>query len=502
MNKVPGASFANETHQLLVTVSRHLYISKGGIVKYQGKPMEVGIGNFHRSRKGHLVYYILRDVFSGNFIFAVAITGELLPLLDFLYFGWRRDKEEDHFWGLPQNLSVPKRISSPELITGLQQLKIEPFHPTSGFAAGIRIIRDLEDNLRYYTLGRSAIHFFGTTQGCKSNVYRYMLEDTGKINRVDLWRNNLPSGHPREVPDYQIFKGLFPTLDKEKPMPYRQPLHYAPGNEDEAVIYAGGAGSAWRKSSGALDWLRDTWSVVNDAKRVRVADPNIAGVLQDFLDAQARRLGKSTLRKYELALEMLQACLENYGHPLLEDDEELMLADYQNEIDDEEGFSFSQLFGPEKIPGIINEFLGYFMVRKVSCGKDQIRVTATTIRKLAGWLAAQGYITANEAEEMEATAAQAFRDLPVAAELEEALFDFIENSPPLQGDEELSDLFSVIKVEPGRLHLEGNGEEPVIVVPVTKKISNLCKNDWMLNLLLVKTEKGWRIAESGCVYPL
>ncbi len=60
-------------------------------------------------------------------------------------------------------------------------------------------------------------------------------------------------------------------------MPYRQPLHYAPGNEDEAVIYAGGAGSAWRNSSGALDWLRDTWSVVNDAKRVRVADPNIAG---------------------------------------------------------------------------------------------------------------------------------------------------------------------------------------------------------------------------------
>lgn len=646
MNMVSGTGFANETHQLLVSVSRHLYISKSGVVKYQEKPMEVDIGNFHRSRKEHLVYYVLRDVFSGNFIFAVATTREMLPLLDFLHFGWKKDKEEDYFWGLPQNLSVPKRVSSPELITGLRQLKVEPFHPPSGFASGIRIIRDLEENLCFYALGRSAIHSLDTVQNCKSSVYRFMLKGAGKINRINLWRNSLPPGHPRDMPEYQVFRDLFPIPEKEKPglrlfglpeggsaaktkprlpdfldspiesskfsrpymralsglaeclwkkgrreealniywemlrlnpndnqgiryqlgfrlldqerykeleklfrayheascfmlynlalcrfccnagiadktlrralrankhvpvylleeenVPSRQPDYYSPGREDEAAIYAGEAGAAWRKSPGALDWLRDIRSAFQNAKPAQTADPNIARLLRDFLEEQAGRLGNNTLRKYQFALEMMQACLENYGHTLLDDAEEQMLEDYQEGNDSEEEFPFSHLFGPEKIPGIINEFLGYFMVRKVVCGKDQLRATGTAIKKLAGWLAARGYITAGEAEDMAATAAEASRDLPAADELSKLLFDFVENSPPAWGEEELHDLFLVVKVEPGKLHLQAGAEEPVVVA-VTQKISSLCKKDWMLSLLLVKTEQGWRIAESGTVYPI
>jgi len=76
-------------------------------------------------------------------------------------------------------------------------------------------------------------------------------------------------------------------------------------------------------------------------------------------------LGKSTLGKYEFALEMLQACLDNYGHQLLDDDEEEMLVSYQEGDESGEEFSFCCLFGSEKIPGMINEFLGYFMVHKV-----------------------------------------------------------------------------------------------------------------------------------------
>ena len=35
MNGVSDTSFANETHQLLVSISRHLYVTKSGVVKYQ-----------------------------------------------------------------------------------------------------------------------------------------------------------------------------------------------------------------------------------------------------------------------------------------------------------------------------------------------------------------------------------------------------------------------------------------------------------------------------------
>ena len=41
------------------------------------------------------------------------------------------------------------------------------------------------------------------------------------------------------------------------------------------------------------------------------------------------------------------------------------------------------IFGPEKIPGNVAEFLDYFMVRKVMCGKDLMRAAGTVMKKLA-----------------------------------------------------------------------------------------------------------------------
>lgn len=733
MNKTPAAGFANEIHQLLVSVSRHLYLTARGLVKYQEKPMEPVTGNFACSRKERLVYYVLRDAYSGNFIFQVATTAAMIPLADFLYFGWKEGKEEDHFRGLPLSLSVPKRISSPGLLTGLRRLDVEPFHPSSGFASGIRILRDLEENLCFEALGRSAIHTVDTFNNCKSKVYRFMLEGAGRDSKLEQWRGNLIEGHPRAVPEYREFISLFPAtaeankglplvaspgegsarkkprlpaflaepienikyspeklaragellgkameaeyrdtllrlacealelspyctgaynllaeesdcleektalywrgaragelslgelffkknvghfwgimetrpymraleglagclceqgrrteaidiyremlrlnpadnqgiryklalrlLDEglnheleslfrtyhqeescfmlysmalgrfrsgdgseniflrramrankhvpayllgEERVPYRLPDYFVPGSEEEAQIYAGEAGRAWRETGGALDWLRERWTAYRKEAPVRAASPNIAAVLQEFLEEQAGRLGEKTLGKYENAVELLQHCLNSYGHQYLETAEQEMLERYEEDGDNEEKFNFSTLFGPEKIPGIVGEFLGYFMVRKVFCGKDQLRTTGTVIKKLAGWLADRGYITGEEAEDMAAKAAEAYRELPAADDLSEALFELVESSPPVEGDEEMEDLFSVVKVEPGKLYLEAGAEEPVVVA-VPRRISSLCCEGWMIPLLLVKTASGWRIAEAGRVYPI
>lgn len=61
-----GEGLANDTHQLLVSVSQHLFVAKHGILQYQDKPMEVHINSYADSKKEHLVYYILRDRFSSN----------------------------------------------------------------------------------------------------------------------------------------------------------------------------------------------------------------------------------------------------------------------------------------------------------------------------------------------------------------------------------------------------------------------------------------------------
>jgi len=44
---------------------------------------------------------------------------------------------------------------------------------------------------------------------------------------------------------------------------------------------------------------------------------------------------------------------------------------------------FCDIFGPEHILSSIDEFLGYFMVRKVIAGKALLRTAGTTTKRLA-----------------------------------------------------------------------------------------------------------------------
>ncbi len=732
MSRVSAVDYANEVHQLLVSISRHLYLSEGGVLKYREEPMKVDLTNLHRLRKEHLVHYVLRDLFSGNFVFAVATTRKMFPLLDFLHYGWKEEKKENHFWGLPRRISVPKRLSSPELLAGLQRLEVEPFHPTSGFTSGVRIIRSLEDNLCYYILGCSALHFLDTIERYKGLVYEHMLGGDGGDNRIDRWSSNLSPGHPRKVPEYDRFRSIFPVADPGRPglllaglrtdqckikwhrpglldspledkkfspvqlararkllshvylsryrdtalyrayevlalspyctdaynlladksryleekialyrravragelslgelffkqneghfwtvpesrpymralyglavalwgkgerseaialyqkllrldhddllgvrdrlsfcllaeeryqemgklsldpegysctmlynlalgcycsgaagadgvlnlalrankhvpayllgeekLPHRLPERYSPGSKEEAAIYAAEAAATWQKASGPLDWLRKNCpaGTGKGEHSILMADPNIIQILQDFLAEQAVRLNKRTLSKYRTALELLQACLDNYGPQLLDEAEARMLERYLGNDEGRREGSLCHLFGPDKILGIISEFLGYFMIRKVSCGKDQLRVTGTSLKKLAGWLAEKNYISPGGAARMAASAIQASRDLPAAGELSTALSGLVSNSPLAEGDEMMEDLFEVVKIEPGRLYLQPGVGEPV-VIDVPRKISALGQTGWLLNLLLVKTEGGWRIVKTGGVYP-
>ncbi len=151
--------FSNEIHQLLVTVSRQLYLDKKGVITYQKKPF----------------------------------------------------KEEDHFYGLPLKISVPKRISSPGLLEGLQNLGVEPFHPASGFSSGVHVIKKLEENLIYSVLHRSSVHYLGAIDNYKSEIYQYMLEITIKGNCIEIWRDNLSSAGSAAVPAYDQFVTAFPA---------------------------------------------------------------------------------------------------------------------------------------------------------------------------------------------------------------------------------------------------------------------------------------------------
>jgi len=48
------------------------------------------------------------------------------------------------------------------------------------------------------------------------------------------------------------------------------------------------------------------------------------------------------------------------------------------------------------VTGGYSEFLGYFMPRKVMCGKDLMQAAGTVTKKLAKWLAEKGYVEDTE----------------------------------------------------------------------------------------------------------
>ncbi len=81
---------SNQLHQLLVSVSRHLYVKKNGLLKYQEKPLDINLSTLKKSRREHLVYYVLRDALTGTFFLEITTSRTMIPLAEFLYRAWEQ----------------------------------------------------------------------------------------------------------------------------------------------------------------------------------------------------------------------------------------------------------------------------------------------------------------------------------------------------------------------------------------------------------------------------
>ncbi|MBN1484565.1 MAG: hypothetical protein JXA37_07570 [Chloroflexia bacterium] len=235
------------------------------------------------------------------------------------------------------------------------------------------------------------------------------------------------------------------------------------------------------------------------SKTKEVAQPTIEQVLEEFLEAQRERLKPRTLTRYEDIIELLQHSINGYAYTSLDEEES---ARYDALYD--QGLEFCQIFGPDKILENVSEFLGYFMVRKVIASQELLKAAGTVTKKLARWLEEKGYAGAEEAAQSVETAAEAGRDLPRAERLSELLFALAQSDFPGEILEQVDDQFSIARVEPGRLWLEGCLSSAATIGPiaVSREISELAQEGWTVSMLLGRTRKGWRILEVGNVYPL
>lgn len=130
-----------------------------------------------------------------------------------------------------------------------------------------------------------------------------------------------------------------------------------------------------------------------------LASPNIERVLRDFLEDRAGRQAPATRRKYLSVIQVFTISMNNYAYQSLNQAETAIF----NRSYDAQGSDhreFCQIFGPEKIPENVGEFLGYFMPRKVFAGKGLRQEARVVIRQLAMWLHEQDYIDGESKAEM------------------------------------------------------------------------------------------------------
>lgn len=222
--------------------------------------------------------------------------------------------------------------------------------------------------------------------------------------------------------------------------------------------------------------------------------------LDEFLADQRQRLSARTMRNYEDVIGLLRDHLNGYGPNTLDGpDRKRWKEAYQ---DDEE--AFCHLFGPEHILPEVDEFLGYFMVRKVMAGQDLLRSAGTVTKKLAAWLHEHGHTgqTARDLAVDRGTAAS--RDLPRAERLANLLYeqrlataavdraalgprDIVGEDLPLQ----------IERVESGKLYF--TGIDGPLRVP--RQASDLARPGWNVTITLIRQRGAWKVLEVGNVYP-
>lgn len=263
MQRQLASEYANQLHQLLVSVSKHYYFGSDGTLRYQKNAMDINLKNKDKSSKEHLVYYIMRDHYSGTFALRIATTKKMLPLADFLHYAWSEGTEEEKFiFGLPDAVFVPKTIATDDLFTALRSLDVMPLYPTSGFVSGVRIFRDIEQHLTFH-LSDAVDHSLEGINKLRFKVYRYLIDSKEIFSK---WKSNLPEKeHPRPAPAYDDFIQCF---TEKKADPFHSAKNDHKGHNETERSDEKLPPFSKEKLDQAQDLVYDAWEEWSRSKRL------------------------------------------------------------------------------------------------------------------------------------------------------------------------------------------------------------------------------------------
>lgn len=241
----------------------------------------------------------------------------------------------------------------------------------------------------------------------------------------------------------------------------------------------------------------------------------ISVTFNKFLEHKKNQVKKPTYNKYASIINLFEGFLNSYSYNYLnEEDHEFFKTKFN-----EENEEFCEIFSIEKIStSQIEEFLGYFLIRKVIGDRSSIKYSGTVMRALTKWLKDNLYIEDKEYNYWLEVINEIKGKLTKALEVADILSEFVRNNrveynPFLLGMDNNLDqyettreaVFFVTKIEDEKLWVtdysdsdKSLGLGPVIV---PGKVGEMVSIDWQLYLVIGKKENEWHILESGNVYP-
>ena len=242
--------------------------------------------------------------------------------------------------------------------------------------------------------------------------------------------------------------------------------------------------------------------VVSDTSAGNVVTrPTIVVALEQFLTAQEQRLAPRTIAQYRDVVVLLQHFLNGYAYASLDEHDAKRYEQLRGAVQATPQ-EFCQIFGPDHMLPHVGEFLGYFMIRKVMASRTLLRAAGTVTKRLAAWLAEQGYVDAEAAESAKDTGAKAARDLPRADELATGLQAFTEAWADSDAADQVEDHFQIVRVERGRIWLTGliDGRE-LGPIQFPEDLTRRCQIGWTVSGVIGRVGTRWHLIEAWNVYP-
>jgi hypothetical protein len=226
--------------------------------------------------------------------------------------------------------------------------------------------------------------------------------------------------------------------------------------------------------------------------------PTIDDALAAFVAERRETLKPIALRRYADIVDLLKSSLSSYAYDSLNRFERKRW-DKAFEAGDEE--AYTRLFRPDKIPGHLGDFLGYFMIRKVIAPEALTAAAGTVTKDLVQWLAEKDWIEADAMADAVERSDDAARELPRAERLGRLLYDLAQTTridPSTLGDDDyVEDYLAIERVDPTALWFEG-GIGPLRVPAAAAK---LAQPGWSVNIVLGRNRDKWYVLEVGNVYP-